>query len=316
MSQDILEQVRAALRVKHYSIRTEQAYLDWIRRFIRFHRNRDPRSMGSAEVRAFLTHLAVEKNVAASTQTQALSVLLFLYHDVLGQELERIDALRAKKPQRLPTVLTKDETRRVLARLSGLPLLMAQLLYGSSLRLMECVRLRAKDLDFERREIVVRDAKGSHERVTMLPTSLVAPLKQHLFQVRQLHNQDLEQGYGVVYLPYALDRKYPNAGREWGWQYAFPAGALSTDPRTGLRRRHHIDESTLQKAVREAARSAGIAKPVGPHTFRHSFATHLLESSYDIRTVQELLGHKACPEPVEGMSRRRRRSPAIGWAAR
>jgi integron integrase len=211
---------------------------------------------------------------------------------VLGQDLDKIDALRAKKPKRLPTVLTKDETRSVIARMSGVYQLMAQLLYGSGLRLMECVRLRVKDVDFAQHQIIVRDGKGEQDRVTMLPDTLVAPLNQHLFQVRQLHNQDLEQGYGAVYLPYALNRKYPNADREWGWQYIFPSDRLSTDPRSGVKRRHHVDESGPQKAVREAARLAKIVKPVGPHTFRHSFATHLLEAGYDIRTVQELLGHK------------------------
>ena len=291
-SKKLLDQVRDALRLKHYSYRTEQAYVDWITRYILYHGKRHPQDMGSAEVQAFLTHLAVEKNVAASTQNQAFSALLFLYREVLHQDLENMNALRAKKPKRLPTVLTRDETLRVIGGMKGVHQLMAKLLYGSGLRLMECVRLRVKDVDFAQHQIIVRDGKGNQDRVTMLPDALVASLNKHLFQVRQLHNQDLEQGYGAVYLPDALERKYPNASREWGWQYVFPSDRLSVDPRTGLKRRHHVDESGLQKAVREAARSANIAKPVGPHTFRHSFATHLLESGYDIRTVQELLGHK------------------------
>ncbi|HQE93532.1 MAG TPA: integron integrase [Anaerolineae bacterium] len=287
----LLDQVRDVLRLKHYSIRTEEAYTAWIRRFILFHHKRHPREMGAAEINAFLTHLAVEQNVAASTQNQALAALLFLYREVLHQDLGPVEPVRAQKPQRLPVVLTREEVRQVFAQMSGLHLLMAQLLYGTGIRLMECVRLRVKDVDFARREIFIRDGKGEKDRVTMLPESLIAPLQEHLKQVQALHQRDLAAGYGAVYLPYALERKCPNAAREWGWQYVFPATQLSVDPRSGVTRRHHLDESVLQKAVRAAVQKTGIAKPASCHTFRHSFATHLLESGQDIRTVQELLGH-------------------------
>lgn len=289
----LLDQVSDAIRVKHYSIRTEEAYVAWIRRFILFHDKRHPKNMGGPEIEAFLTHLAVEGHVAASTQNQALSALLFLYRDVLKKELDYpIDAVRAKRPAHLPAVLTKEETRRVIAQLSGIYQLLAKLLYGSGLRLLECLRLRVKDLDFARRAMIVRDTKGDEDRVTMLPDSLIEPLKEHLQRVKRLHQEDLAKGYGAVYLPDALDRKFPNASREWIWQYVFPSDQLSTDPRSGVTRRHHLDESGLQKAVRQAAAAAGIDKRVTCHTFRHSFATHLLENHYDIRTVQELLGHK------------------------
>ena len=291
-SRKLLDRVRDALRLKHYSIRTVVSYVNWIRRYVLFHNKRHPNEMGSVEVEAFLTHLAVKENVAASTQNQALSALLFLYREVLKKDLGPIDALRAKKPKRLPTVLTREEVRRVLGHLSGMHQLMAKLLYGSGLRLMECVRLRVKDLDFAQRAIIIRDAKDDQDRVTMLPESLIAPLQEHLLRVKRLHEEDLAKGYGAVYLPDALERKYPNANREWAWQYVFPSQRLSVDPRSGVVRRHHVDESGLQKAVREAARLAGIPKPVSPHTFRHSFSTHLLENGYDIRTVQKLLGHK------------------------
>ncbi|HEY80229.1 MAG TPA: integron integrase [Caldilineae bacterium] len=267
--------------------------MQWIKRFILFHNKRHPKEMGAPEIEAFLTHLAVEEHVAASTQNQALSALLFLYREVLGQEPDiAIHAVRAKKPKRLPTVLTREEVQRVLAHLSGVHLLMAQLLYGSGLRLMECLRLRVKDLDFEQRQIIVRDGKGQKDRITVLPERLIEPLHQHLQQVKRLHEQDLARGYGAVYLPDALARKYPNANREWIWQWVFPSARLSIDPRSGAVRRHHADPSGLQKAVRRAARAAGIRKHVTPHTLRHSFATHLMEAGYDIRTVQELLGHK------------------------
>jgi integron integrase len=289
----LLDQLRAVLRRKHYSRRTEDAYVAWVLRFIRFHQLRHPRDMGPPELAAFLTHLAVVDHVAAATQNQARSALLFLYHEVLGVDLPALpDVEPAQQPQRLPTVLTRDEVRAVLAHMRGTYRLMAQLLYGSGARLMECVRLRVKDLDFAQHQIVVRDGKGEKDRVTMLPTRLVTPLQDHLRIVRRTHEEDLSRGDGAVYLPYALERKYPNANREWAWQYVFPADRLSTDPRTGIVRRHHLDESGLQKAVRAAVRAAAITKPASCHTFRHSFATHLLESGYDIRTVQELLGHR------------------------
>jgi integron integrase len=289
----LLDQVRHRLQVKHYSPRTEESYINWIKRYILFHGKKHPKDMGVQEIEAFLTHLAVEEKVAASTQNQAFSALLFLYREVLQIDLpETIDALHAQKPKRLPTVLTPEETKRLLDHLTGTYQLLGRLLYGSGLRLTECLRLRVKDIDFIRREIIVRDPKGRHDRVTMLPEKLVAPLQAHLQQVRQLHQADLKRGYGLVDLPDALSRKYPNASKEWAWQYVFPAKGLSRQPETHQLCRHHLDESSLQKAVRAAAQQAGIDKPVGPHTLRHCFATHLLEQKYDIRTVQELLGHK------------------------
>lgn len=293
-SPKLLDQVRELLRIKHYALRTEEAYVNWIRRFILFHNKRHPRDMGTPEIRAFLAHLATEDNVAASTQNQALAALLFLYREALHQELDPLDldAIRAQKPQRLPTVLTRAEVQKVLAQLTGEPLLMARLLYGSGLRLMECLRLRVKDVDFELRQITVREGKGDQDRVTMLPQAIIPALQEHMVHVRALHNRDLEQGHGCVYLPNALARKYPNACTEWGWQYVFPSDRISKDPRSNVLRRHHIHESSLQKAIRAAAQAAGMIKPVSPHTFRHCFATHLLEAGYDIRTVQELLGHK------------------------
>jgi integron integrase len=289
----LLDQVRQRLRLKHYSIRTEQAYVAWIRRFILFHHKRHPAELGAAEVTQFLSHLASERQVAAATQNQALSALLFLYREVLGIELAWLDDLeRAQRPQRLPVVLTHAEACRVLAHLNGRHWLMASLLYGTGLRLMECVRLRVKDIEFERRAILVRDGKGRKDRVTMLPDALREPLRQHLQQVQRIHQQDLDAGFGEVYLPYALARKYPSAEREWGWQYVFPATQRSLDPRSGAERRHHIDEQTLQRAVKTAIRRAGIHKPASCHSLRHGFATALLEAGYDIRTVQELLGHR------------------------
>lgn len=289
----LLDQVRDAIRVKHFSIRTEQAYTDWIRRFILFHGKRHPREMAEPEVTAFLTHLARDRNVAASTQNTALSALLFLYKEVLKQEIGWLEGVeRAKKPARLPVVLSTDEVRRVFARLHGRDRLMAGLLYGSGLRLMEAVRLRVKDVDFGYLRITVRDGKGARDRVTMLPTNLVEPLQRHLQKIKAQHEEDLEAGYGEVYLPTALGRKMPSSGRQWGWQYVFPSSRLAVDPRSGRRGRHHLDESALQLAVKKAVRAAEIDKPASCHTFRHSFATHLLENGYDIRTVQELLGHK------------------------
>lgn len=289
----LLDQMRDRLRLRHYARRTEDAYVNWARRYILFHGKRHPREMGAAEIEAFLTHLAVVDNVAASTQNQALSALLFLYREVLQSNIElRINAVRARKPKRLPTVMSKAEVGMVLDQLSGAHRLMAQLLYGSGLRLMEAVRLRVKDVEFDQHRLTIRDAKGMKDRVTVLPQRLEAALQAHLMQVRQLHQDDVRRGNGEVYLPHALARKYPNASREWGWQYVFPSARLSKDPRSQEVRRHHVDESGLQRAVRAAARRAGLVKPVGCHTFRHSFATHLLEDGYDIRTVQELLGHK------------------------
>ena len=288
----LLDQVKARIRFKHYSIRTEEAYTDWIKRFVRHFGKRHPREMGAEEVRAFLSHLAVAGRVSASTQNQAKSALLFLYKEVLGVELPWLDKVEAAKTsRRLPVVLTSDEVIAVLSRLEGRHNLIAQLLYGTGLRIMEGLRLRIKDVDFGRGEILVRDGKGAKDRVTMLPASVAAALREHLGRVRELHHKDLEAGYGEVYLPYALDRKYPTAGREWGWQYVFPSASLSVDPRSGKVRRHHVQDQTVQRAIRQAVRDAGIAKPATPHTLRHSFATHLLESGYDIRTVQELLGH-------------------------
>jgi len=289
----LLDQVRRLIRTMHYSIRTEIAYVDWIRRFILFHKKRHPREMGKAEIEAFLTHLAVDRKVAASTQSQAKAALLFLYQKVLNLEVDWLkDVVAAKQPQRLPTVLTVDEVRSLLSHMEGDTWLVASLLYGSGLRLMEACRVRVLDIDFRMRQVIVRNGKGAKDRVTMLPESLVVPLQSHLELTRLQHQRDYDQGGGEVYLPFALDRKYPAAGREWKWQYVFNADGLSEDPRSGTIRRHHIDEQRVQRAVRQAARSANIQKKVTPHTLRHSFATHLLQNGYDIRTVQELLGHK------------------------
>ena len=289
----LLDLVRQKICLKHYSIRTERAYVDWIKRFILFHHTRHPASMAAPEVRAFLAHLAVEQKVAASTQCQALSAIVFLFREILDREVGWLGEVeRAKQPERLPVVFSRAEVRVVLAHVDGQHWLMASLLYGAGLRLMECVRLRIKDVDYEYRQILVRDGKGQKDRVTMLPQSLAEPLKRHLEKVNILHQQDLTEGFGEVYLPFALERKYASASHEWGWQYVFPARKRSIDPRSGKERRHHLDEKTLQDAVKRAVRAAKIAKPGSCHTFRHSFATHLLESGYDIRTVQELLGHK------------------------
>jgi integron integrase len=288
----LLDAVREAVRTRHYSIRTEEAYLRWVREYILFCGKRHPSELGAREVSAFVSHLAVERKVAASTQTQALSALLFLYREVLALPIGWVDDVeRAKKPKRLPVVFTKEEARAVLGHLGEEAWLMASLLYGSGLRLMECVRLRVKDVDFARLEIIVRDGKGGKDRVTVLPSSLVESLERQLGRARALHELDLREGGGLVHLPYALARKYPNADREWCWQYVFPARHRSIDPRTGREQRHHIAETVLQKAVKRAVGAAGVAKPGSCHTFRHSFATHLIEAGYDIRTVQELLGH-------------------------
>ena len=291
-SPKLLDQLRDKLRVKHYSIRTETQYLQWVKRFILYHGKRHPREMGAEEVEAFLTHLATVGQVSASTQNQAVSALLFLYREILGIQLPWLDnVIRAKKPQRLPTVLSKNEVSRVLERMDGNYGLMARLLYGTGMRLMECCRLRVKDIDFDRAEIMIRDGKGAKDRVTMLPDALIQPLREHLARRRRLYEDDLAISKAEVYLPDALARKYPNAANEWGWQYVFCSGSYSVDPRSGHERRHHIDEKLLQRAMKKAVMAAGLTKPATPHTLRHSFATHLLQSGYDIRTVQELLGH-------------------------
>lgn len=288
----LLDQVRLHIRTRHYSIRTEEAYISWIKDFILFHNKRHPNQMGAPEVSSYLSYLASERHVASATQNQALAALLFLYKDVLAQPLDWIEGVqRAKRSSRLPVVFTKDEAKKVISHLEGTKWLMASLLYGAGLRLMECVRLRVKDIDFIRNQITVRDGKGGKDRVTMLPRRLKEPLRTHLERIKVLHDRDLEEGFGHVHLPFALARKYPNAAREWFWQYVFPAPQRSIDPRTGRELRHHISETMLQKAVKQAIRAAGVKKPGSCHTFRHSFATHLIESGYDIRTVQELMGH-------------------------
>jgi integron integrase len=292
-SPKLLDRVRWQLRAKRYSIRTEEAYVDWIRRFILYHRKRHPDEMGEAEITQFLNYLAVEKKVAASTQNQAFSALLFLYQEVLRRKLSFIDDVqRVKRPAKVPVVFTPEEARAVLDQLHGGYRLMAELLYGSGLRLMECLRLRVKDIDFGYGHITVRDGKGLRERVTLLAESVRRPLQLHLEQVQQIHQRDLAANHGRVYLPFAIERKFPNAARSWTWQYVFPASKLSIDPRSGERRRHHVSEKNLQNAVKLAIKRAPIHKAASCHTFRHSFATHLLENGYDIRTVQELLGHK------------------------
>jgi integron integrase len=289
----LLDQVRDSIRNKHYSYRTEKAYVDWIKRYILYHNKRHPKFMGAEEIQAFITYLATEREVATSTQNQALSAILYLYNVVLEKEVSLpLDLIRPVRPKRLPTVLTHQEAMAVLDQMSGKTLLMAKILYGSGLRLMECLRLRVKDLDFGNHQIIVRDGKGQNDRTTILPDSIVPSLKRQLGDAKAIHEKDLRAGFGEASLPFALARKYPNAASEWGWQYLFPASRRSKDPETEKVKRHHLDESVLQKAVRTAAKVAGITKPVGPHTFRHTFATQLLQNGYDIRTVQELLGHK------------------------
>lgn len=288
----LLDQIRTAIRLRGMSYRTEQAYVDWARKFILFHAKRHPKEMGAEEIRAFLASLVNVRNVAPATQNQALHALLFLYREVLQIELPRIGDLQpAKKNTRVPTVFTPEEVQRILEQMQGTKKLMARLLYGTGMRLNELLRLRVQDLDFGRNQIIIRRGKGNKDRITMLPQSLRNPLREHLREVKRAHEIDLRAGFGAVLLPYALEKKYPEAASEWKWQFVFPAPRRSHDPKSGVERRHHLDPSMLQKAVREAIRKAGINKHGSCHTFRHSFATHLLESGHDIRTVQELLGH-------------------------
>lgn len=289
----LLDQVRFAIRAKHYSIRTEEAYVGWIRRYIIFHNKRHPNEMGAFEIQSYLTDLAVKHHVSASTQNQALAALLFLYRDVLKIELPQIENIsRAKKPTKLPVVLTKNEVHDLFENIYGVNKLMVRMLYGAGMRLMELLRLRVLDIDFERNEILIRDGKGGKDRITILPSSVVPELEQHLLSVKDLFEDDRSKNHPGVYLPHALARKYPNAEFEWRWQYVFPASNLSKDPRTEHVRRHHKHQQNIQRAVKKGADLAGINKKVSPHTLRHSFATHLMENGYDIRTVQELLGHK------------------------
>lgn len=292
VSDTLFDQVRDAIRVKHYSLRTEHSYLQWVRQFLGYHR-RHPAVLGEQEVRDFLTYLARDRRVSASTQNQAFSAILFLFRAVLKKDLSELKGVeRAQNRERIPLVLSREEVRAVLSHLQGTPRVMAELLYGSGLRLMECLQLRVKDVDIPRRQLIVREGKGANDRATMLPQTVIGPLQRQLDYAKALHQQDLRDGYGEVYLPFALERKYPHARTEWGWQYVFPAKQRSVDPRSGKVRRHHLDEKVLQRAVKEAVRAAGLTKPASCHTLRHSFATHLLEAGYDIRTVQELLGHK------------------------
>ncbi|NNG01371.1 MAG: integron integrase [Desulfobacteraceae bacterium] len=289
----LLDQVRHLIRAKHYSIRTEQTYVDWIRRYILFHRKQHPDQLGEQDISRFLTHLAVDRKVAASTQNQALCALVFLYREVLDKDLGDFEnVVRAKRPAKLPVVFTPDEVKKILIQLEGTNWLMGQILYGAGLRVMECVRLRVKDIDFGYGQLVVRNGKGNKDRVTMLPKIIVDDLKRHLVKVKSIYDRDLKAGFGAVYLPYALERKYKNANRSWAWQYVFPSTRRSMDPRSGVERRHHISETVPQRAIKKAIRNCGITKAGSCHSLRHSFATHLLEAGYDIRTVQDLLGHK------------------------
>jgi integron integrase len=289
----LLDQLREVARLKHYSIRTERSYADWVRRYVQFHRMKSREELLPAEpkIEAFLSDLAVRGQVAVSTQNQAFNALLFLYREVLHTQLGNIDSVRATRPARVPTVLTPEEARQVIAAMAGTPQLVVKLIYGGGLRLLEALRLRVHDLDFAMKQITVRDGKGAKDRYTVLPESVIPVLKEHLERVKLIHQEDLGKGYGAVYLPGALERKYPAAPREWGWQYVFPARDLSTDPRTGITRRHHVEEATVHRAIKIAVGRTEIAKRVSSHTFRHSFATALLQRGSDIRTIQELLGH-------------------------
>jgi len=290
----LLDQFRDNIRIKQYSYRTEQTYIQWVREYILFHNKRHPREMGVAEINQFITHLVVDRKASASTQNQAISAILFLYRNTLHIELDQssLNFIRPKKGKRVPNVLSAKEVRAVITNMTGPYKLMVQIMYGSGLRLMECLRLRVKDIDFENHRIIVYDGKGGDDRVTMLPDSVIAPMREHLIQIKAVHKKDLAANLGSVQMPFALDKKYPTAHKEWIWQFVFPASTLYTEAETGLTRRHHIHETALQRAIRAAAKIAKIEKRVTPHTFRHSFATHLLQNGYDIRTVQELLGHK------------------------
>ncbi len=290
----LLDQYRDVLRIKHYSPRTEDTYILWVRNYILFHNKRHPKEMDIPEIGQYLTHLATKQQVAASTQNQAFSAILFLYRHVLNIQLDELQLaeLRPQRSKTVPIVLSKEEVKRLIANLTGTNKLIAQVMYGGGLRVMECMRLRVKDIDFDNHQVIVRDGKGENDRFTILPDSLIQPLQLQLRYVKSLHEKDLADGFGSVYLPYALERKYKNANKDWIWQYLFPAPEISTDKRTGITRRHHIHETIVQKSIKEAARCANINKHVTPHTLRHSFATHLLQNGYDIRTIQELLGHK------------------------
>lgn len=289
----LLDQVSDAIRIKHYSFRTEKTYVEWIKRFILFHNKRHPKEMGADEIQAFIAHLATERTVSASTQNQALSAVMFLYRHVLKKDVDiPSDSFRAQKSKTLPVVLSQQEALAVIKNMTGVAQLMTKILYGSGIRLAECLRLRVKDIDFGNRQIMVRDGKGEDDRATILPDSVIPPLEAHLKTVQAIHQKDLKDGFGETSLPYALSKKYPSAAKEWMWQYVFPASVRSVDPVSKRTKRHHLDPSVLQKAIRQSALSIGLTKPVTPHTFRHSFATHLLQSGYDIRTIQELLGHK------------------------
>lgn len=287
----LMDQVRNTLRTKHYSYATEKSYMGWIRQFIFFHNKTHPNNLGEEAITEFLNHLAVKRKVSSSTQNQALCAIIFLYKHVLKQDIQDLDLIWAKKPSRIPTVLTQQETKTIINHLKGTSWIIANFLYGSGLRLYECLQLRVNHIDFGYNQIRVLDSKGAKSRITMLPQTVKIPLKNHLNKVKHIHQNDITKGYGSVYLPFAMARKYPHAEKEWGLQYIFPASHISTDPRTGIQRRHHIDESVFRKALKIAVHKAGIHKRVTSHTFRHSFATHLLEDGYDIRTVQELLGH-------------------------